>query len=125
MTFPVTGLTNANRKGMLVVETKKTGLPQTRKITFADDPHAPFIFFDGVPNSGAMEGVVTITLSAQAMLPNDGQTHVNVRHLAVAYLRCNRKAALALKKAIDNALFIGTRTEGGPNDPEHRSGRSV
>ena len=98
-----------------MTEARKTALPQTRKPTYADDPHAPFIFFDGVPNSGAMEGVVTITLSAQAMLPADGQTHVAVRHLAVAYLRCNRKAALALKKAMDTALFIGTRTGGGPN----------
>ncbi len=94
---------------------RKPGLPQARKLTYADDPHAPFIFFDGVPNSGAMEGVVTITLSAQAMLPNDDHTHVNVRNLAVAYLRCNRKTALALKKAIDNALLIGARTEGTPN----------
>ena len=98
-----------------MTDIRKTSPPTARKPVYADDPHAPFIFFDNVPNSGALDGVVTITLSAQAMLPNADQTRVDVRHLAVAYLRCNRKAALALKKAIDNALLIGARVEGGPN----------
>ena len=111
----VTDLLDIHPEGAYLTDFKKIGVPQVRKPTYADDLHAPFVFFDGVPNSGAMEGVVTITLSAQAMLPNDDQTGVDVRHLAVAYLRCNRKAALALKKAIDNALLIGARTEGNPN----------
>ena len=90
----------------------KSDPPISPKPSYADDPHAPFIFFDGVPNSGAMEGVVTITLSAQAMLPSEDRSRVDVRHLAVAYLRCNRRAALALKQAIDNALLIGARAQG-------------
>ena len=83
------------------------------KLVVADVPHAPFIFFDEAPMSGILPGMVTITLSAKAVTSNGSK--VEAKDVVVAYLRCNRAAAVALRRAIDKALLMGEPTPGAAN----------
>jgi hypothetical protein len=83
------------------------------KITVSDAALAPFIFFEGVPNLGFNNGVVNLTLAAGRHLMTDGISATDF--VAVAHLRCNVIAAMELRKAIDDALLLASKTEGKPN----------
>ena len=73
-----------------------------------DAPHAPFVFFDGVPAQGTLDGgLVTITLSAQAVLLTPEGDGTNSIPVVVAYLRTNRLGAKFLRDALDGALSMG------------------
>jgi hypothetical protein len=83
------------------------------KITVSDTALAPFIFFEGVPNLGFNNGVVNVTLATGRHLVTDG-VPVTV-FVVVAHLRCNVAAAMELRRAIDDALLLASKTEGKPN----------
>jgi hypothetical protein len=78
-------------------------------IAVSDTPHAPFIFYEGAPAFGFVNGVVNITLSANRTYAGAEGTVVN-EQVVVAYLRGNIPAALSLRQAIDNALLLAAPT---------------
>jgi hypothetical protein len=80
----------------------------------SDIPHAPFVFFDDAPVFNNYNGIIGITLAANRTVPNNKGGTTNDK-VVVAYLRGNIQAALALRKAIDNALLLGVKTEGKTN----------
>jgi hypothetical protein len=69
------------------------------KITVTDAGIAPFVFFEGAPNFGFVNGVVNVTLAASRHLIKDGAVVSDI--VAVAHLRCNIPAALELRGALD------------------------
>jgi hypothetical protein len=93
-----------------------TDNPDTRPkegaiIPVSDTSHAPFIFYEGAPAFGFLNGVINITLAA-------GRTWVGPNgivndHVVVAYLRGNIQAALSLKQALDSALLLAAPTPEG------------
>jgi hypothetical protein len=80
------------------------------KITVTDTGIAPFVFFEGAPNFGFLNGVVNVTLATTKHLIKDGVAVSDI--VAVAHLRCNIPAALELRGALDSALLLAAKTEG-------------
>ena len=87
-------------------DTPTTGRKQTTLVS--DNPHAPFIFYEGAPALGFSNGIVNITLSANRTWI--GPNGVKNEQTVVAYLRGSIQAALSLRKAIDNALLLAAPT---------------
>jgi len=84
-------------------------------IPVSDTAHAPFIFYDGAPVSGYINGVISLTLSANRTYVGPGGVIMNDQ-VVVAYLRGNIQAAVSLRTAIDNALLLAApTTEGSAN----------
>jgi hypothetical protein len=79
-----------------------------------DLSHAPIVYFEGAPNFGINNGIINVTLAVARNLP-DGQGGVAQDAIAIAYLRCNLPAALELRKALDDAILLGVKTEGKAN----------
>jgi hypothetical protein len=77
-----------------------------------DVPHAPFIFYEGAPVSGHMNGIINLTLSAnRTYIGADGAAKNDL--VMVAYLRGNIQAAVSLREAINNALLLAAPTTEG------------
>jgi hypothetical protein len=79
--------------------------------------HAPFLYFEGAPTFGHLNGIIRVTLEATRDLPT-GQhpsATVGTDRVLVAHLRGNIQAFLALRAAIDGALLLAnpapTRTQ--------------
>jgi hypothetical protein len=87
----------------------------TEVIAVARDP-LPIIYFEEAPASSHANGIISVTLAtvAPVAISEPGQ----VRYIAavVGVLKCNIPAALALKAAIDNALFLAQPVE-NPEGP--------
>lgn len=81
-------------------------------IPISDTAHAPFIFYEGAPAFGFINGVVNITLSASRTWVGSEGGVVNDQ-VVVAYLRGNIPAALSLRQAIDSALLLAAPTQEG------------
>jgi hypothetical protein len=80
------------------------------KITITDTGLAPYVFFEGAPTFGFVNGIVNVTLAASRHLMKDGAPASDF--VVVANLRCTAVAALDLRNALDNALLLAARTEG-------------
>ena len=80
-----------------------------------DVPHAPFIFYEGAPVSGHMNGVISLTLSANRTYIGPDGTPRN-DPVVVAYLRGNIQAAVNLRQAIDAALLLAAPTTEGKSN---------
>jgi hypothetical protein len=81
------------------------------KITVTDTGIAPYIFFEGAASFGFVNGIVNVTLAAGRHLLKDGVPVSDV--VAVAYLRCNVMAATDLRNALDSAILLAAKPEGG------------
>jgi hypothetical protein len=81
------------------------------KITVSDPGIAPYIFFEGAASFGFLNGIVNVTLAAGRHLLKDGTPISDV--VAVAHLRCNVVAATDLRNALDSALLLAAKPEGG------------
>lgn len=92
---------------------KATSRPLTTALTVSDSAQAPILFFDGVSNFGTQGGVVNVTLAANRHLIRDGAIVTDV--IAVGFLRCTVETAMSLRKALDDALLLGAKTEGQAN----------
>ena len=92
----------------------KPEIPKQAALFVKDLPHAPIIYFEGAPNFGINNGIVNVTLAVVRNLP-DGQGGVAQDVVAIAHLRCNVPAALELRKALDDAILLGIKTEGKAN----------
>jgi hypothetical protein len=78
---------------------------QAVQISQSSAESAPFIYFDEVVTAGVHQGNIRLELGASTAIPTaDGQAKT-VR-IITAHLRCSPPAAIALRKAIDNALLL-------------------
>jgi hypothetical protein len=85
--------------------------PVPTRLTVTDTGIAPYIYFEGAPNFGFANGIVTVTLAANRHLLRDGAPVTDI--VATAHLRCNVPAAIELRNALDGALLLAARTRGG------------
>jgi hypothetical protein len=92
----------------------KPAVPDQTALLVQDLPHAPIIYFEGAPSFGINNGIINVTLAVARHLP-DGQGGVAQDVIAIAYLRCNLPAAMELRKALDDAILLGAKTEGRAN----------
>jgi hypothetical protein len=92
----------------------KPEVPKQTVLLVKDVPHAPIVYFEGAPSFGINNGIVNVTLAVARNLP-DGQGGLAQDVIASAYLRCNVPAALELRKALDDAILLGVKTEGKAN----------
>jgi hypothetical protein len=90
----------------------KPNKPAIPKISGA--PHAPIVFFDEAPVFNNYNGIIGITLCTNITMP-DGAGGLTNEMAAVAFLRCNIQAAVALRNALDSALLLGAQTGGQAN----------
>jgi hypothetical protein len=72
---------------------------------------APYIFFEVASNIGFTNGIVNVTLAAARHLIKDGAPYSDI--VSVAYLRCNLGAAIGLRDALNGAILLGTKQQGG------------
>lgn len=97
-----------------MAKTKQSAHQSDRPGIKVSDPNgAPLIYFEGAPNAGHAQGIVSITLAAHRLLA-DGD-RVNRDIVAVAFLRCNTQAAIELRNAIDKALLLAAKPVGDAN----------
>ncbi len=78
------------------------------QISIDASAHAPLLYFEEASAFSFMNGIVRITLEAVRIYPNSPKEGVTMERIAVAHLRMNAQAALALKGAIDGALLLAT-----------------
>ena len=76
--------------------------------------HAPIVFFDEAPTFGNNGHVVNVLLCAYRNMPDANQV-IETDLLVTAHLRCSIGAAVALRNALNDALLLGAKTEGGSN----------
>jgi hypothetical protein len=98
----------------MVDTTAKPEVPKETALLVKDLPHAPIVYFEGAPSFGINTGILNVTLAVVRNLP-DGQGGVAQDAIAVAYLRCHTPAAVELRKALDDAILLGAKTEGKAN----------
>ncbi|MFG1293761.1 hypothetical protein [Xanthobacter versatilis] len=75
---------------------------------------APIAYFEGTAGILHANGLFTIgvTVARPVVLSNDT---VQIAQSAVAFLKGNRQALEVLRRAIDDALLLGTPVEGEAN----------
>ncbi len=89
----------------------KSPAPDAAVISVADIPHAPFVFYEGAPSFGHVNGIINITLAAgRSWVGPDGKI-VN-DHVVTAYLRGNVVAAINLRDSLDKAILLAQQTTG-------------
>jgi hypothetical protein len=66
---------------------------------------APFIYFDAILTAGFVHGNIRLELGASAVVPTQGGQTKTVQ-VITAHLRCSPSSAVALRKAIDDALLL-------------------
>jgi hypothetical protein len=81
------------------------------KVTVSDIGIAPFIFFEVASNIGFTNGIVNVTLAAARHLIKNGAPHTDI--VSMAYLRCNLTAAIGLRDALNGAILLGSKQQGG------------
>jgi hypothetical protein len=89
-----------------MMEQRRSTSNQTQAVRVSDTSveAAPFIYFDAVLTAGCIQGNVRVELGAGAVVPQDGEAETV--HIITAHLRCSPSAALALRKALDDALLL-------------------
>jgi hypothetical protein len=95
-----------------MAERPETHPKQGMTLPVSDTFHAPFVFFEGAPTFGFVNGVVNVTLAAGRTWISPDSVVVN-DYVVVAYLRGNIPAMLSLRQAIDQALLLASPVEGG------------
>ena len=68
-------------------------------------------FFEVASNIGFTNGIVNVTLAASRHLIKDGAPHTDI--VSMAYLRCNLTAAIGLRDALNGAILLGSKQQGG------------
>lgn len=77
---------------------------QTVPQAVKDLPHAPFVFFDGVPSGSIAAGIIGTTLTAMRQLPTE--TGLTYDSVVVAHLRCPVQTAKELVKHLQSAIEV-------------------
>ena len=78
---------------------------------------APVMFFDNVISCGLFNGIVQLELTANVLIPIEGQPQPKVRPVVVAHLRCSVPAAQMLAEMAKQALGFAA----APAPPEKLS----
>jgi hypothetical protein len=91
---------------------EKPAQVKQRRLSTSDNAAAPIVYFDEAPAYACFNNIVAITLTAVRHVPAPDQG-LNVDYVVTGYLRCNLQGALALRKAIDDALLLGVPTGDG------------
>ena len=68
--------------------------------------HAPFLYFEGAPSFGHINGVIRVTLTASRDMPALDAPNPRSDDVVVAHLRMNYQAARSLKAALEGALLL-------------------
>ena len=84
----------------------KTRPQESPLMTSASPP-----FFEVASNIGFTNGIVNVTLAAAQHLIKDGAPHTDI--VSMAYLRCNLTAAIGLRDALNGAILLGSKQQGG------------
>ena len=74
--------------------------------------HAPFLYFDSVPNYGFNAGVANLSLEAVRFTANPTGQSVMADRVTVAHLRMSIDAVRALKAAIEGIELLATPAAG-------------
>lgn len=77
--------------------------------------NAPFIYFEGAPFYGLLNGVGKIAIATTRQIATDAKGAVQVDQVIVAHLVGNIPAIKALKTAIDGIFLMAERPEGPGN----------
>ena len=88
-----------------MVHNPTVGNVQATEFSKLSTQSAPFVYFDGVATAGVHHGTIQLELAASTLVPTPDSNVASV-HVVTAHLRCNPPAAIALRKAIDNALLL-------------------
>lgn len=72
------------------------------------------IYFEGVATFGIAQGVASMMLVAQTILPTEGGG-VEYQWVGVAHLRCTKPALMDLRNTIDKIMLLEAPTEGAKN----------
>jgi hypothetical protein len=91
---------------------EKSDPTATPSLTVTETGIAPHVYFEGAPNFGFGNGIISITLAANRHLLRDGAPVTDA--IAIAHLRCNIPAAIELRSALDAALLLAAPPRGGP-----------
>lgn len=88
--------------------------PAAPVVNYVARDQAPLIFFDEAPFLGTYNGIVSVTLTAAFNQPGpEGKPQLN--NAVVGYLRSNLQGAIALRAALDQAIFAAMPTDGNTN----------
>ena len=90
---------------------EKSDPTATPRLTVTDTGIAPYVYFEGAPNFGFGNGIISVTLAANRHLLRDGAPVTDA--VAVAHPRCNVPAAIELRSVLDAALLLAARPQGG------------
>jgi hypothetical protein len=82
-----------------------------RGISALASAHAPFLYFEGAPAFGHLNGIIRVTLEASRDIPMPPDS-VGTDRVIVAHLRMNIPAALSLKAALEGALLLAAPAAG-------------
>jgi hypothetical protein len=88
-----------------------SGALQQPVTTVVDVPHAPFVYFEEAPNFGNNSGIINVSLATYRHMR--GAAAVVSDLVVVAHLRCSIPGALALRRALDDALLLGAPAADG------------
>jgi hypothetical protein len=77
--------------------------------------NAPFIYFEGAPFYGLLNGVGKIAIATTRQIAADTNGTVQIDQVIVAHLIGNIPALRALKLALDGVLLMAERPEGPGN----------
>jgi hypothetical protein len=77
--------------------------------------HAPFLYFDSVPNYGFNHGVANLSLEVIRFTASPSGQGVLADRVTVAHLRMSLEAVRALKAAIEGIELLAKPTTGAKN----------
>lgn len=77
-------------------------------IPLCETSHAPFLYFESVPNFGTNDGICNITLEAMKYTAVSGK--IEKERVPVAHLRMGMNAAKSLHDALGKMFLMASRT---------------
>jgi hypothetical protein len=91
--------------------TSKFGMMQWGKEVLAlNSTPMPIVYFDGAPTFSHFNGVIGVTLTVTGHVPN-AEGGADICASTVAFLKCNIRAAMTLRAALDSALLLAQPVE--------------
>jgi hypothetical protein len=88
--------------------------PVACEISTIASANAPFIYFEGAPFCGLMNGVAKVTLESIRQADNNPEGGVVCERVIVAHLVGSLAAIRALRAALDRVLLLAEPTRAGP-----------
>jgi hypothetical protein len=89
-------------------------MPWGKEVVALSPTPMPVVYFDGVPTFSHLNGVIGVTLTVTGHVPN-GEGGADICASTVAFLKCNIRAAMTLRAALDSALLLAQPVDGKAN----------